>query len=203
MHTVSVKGLASPSFQYLMLALVIITGVVIGATLANRAGLGKESGFHIFMQQTLSKETASKGFWALFSSSFFASAILLCAAFLLGLCVLGAPGHIGISLFKGAGIGLSMGFIYIEYGLKGLGICALFILPWAVLTSLAVMVSCREGIRFSFRLAAAVLPSAGQIRLWEGFCDYCLRYVFCFVLVLIAAAIQALSAIAFSGLFFS
>lgn len=197
------RGFRSTLFQYILIGIVILCGVIWGSILARQTGITKQSGFGILVQETLSKDAASKGFFNLLFSSFFSSALLLCTAFVLGLCALGSPGHLAVLLFKGAGIGLSMGYIYIQYGGKGFAICAIFILPGAAITSLAVMLACREGMRFSFFMARAVLPSGGKQQLWNEFCDYCLKYVVCFVLVLIASVIQAFSTVAFSMLFFS
>jgi hypothetical protein len=206
-HGNSVKkkfaGFSSPLLQYCIIAVILLCGIIWGSVIASKAGISKESSFGILLQEMLSKSAASKGFLNLFLSSFFSSSLLLCASFVLGLCALGSPGHIALALFKGAGIGLSMGYIYVEYGIKGFVICTLFIMPWALITSLAIMIACREGIRFSFFMARALLPKGDQPNLWNELINYSYKYVFCFALVLVAAVIEALSTIAFSMLFFS
>ena len=197
------NGFTSPLPQYCMIAVVLLCGVIWGSVIAGKTDLSNENNFVKLLQETLSKSAASKGFASLFFSSFFSSSLVLCAAYILGLCALGFPGHIALALFKGAGIGLSMGYIYVEYGVKGFAICALFILPWALITSLAVMVACREGMRFSFKMLGALLPSGGPGHLWHEFCEYSYKYLFCFGLALIAALVESLSTIAFAMLFFS
>lgn len=197
------SGARAPVLQYLLVAVFILVGVTIGAVLAKRAGLGKEQNFSVLMQEMLSKDAAAKGFGNLFLSSFFSSAVLLCAAYIFGLCAAGLLGEIAVLLFKGAGIGLTMGYVYLQYGVKGVSICALFILPWAIITCLALMIACREGIRFSMRMAAALAPNGLQEKLWGSFCEYCYKYVFCFLLVLLAALVQAAGTIAFASLVFS
>jgi uncharacterized membrane protein SpoIIM required for sporulation len=196
-------GVKSPMLQYCLIASLIICGVIWGSIIAGRVGAANESSFGILLQEMLSKSSASKGFFNLFLSSFFSSSLILCISFVLGLCAVGSPGHIALALFKGAGIGLSMSCIYDEYGVKGFAICALFILPWAIITSFAVMIACREGIRFSVLIARAVLPSGGQPHLFSELSVYCFKYIFCFALVLVAALIEAVSTIIFSMLFFS
>ena len=197
------EGFRYTKLQYCLIAALIVCGVVWGSVLASRAGIENENSFGLLLQQMLSKSAASKGFWNLFFSSFFSSSLLLCVAFILGLCAVGSPGHVALALFKGAGIGVSMSFIYASYGVKGFAICALFILPWAVITSLAVLLACREGIRFSVLMARAVLPVESPAHLWNEFTTYCFKFVFCFGLVLIAAAVEAASTMIFSMLFFS
>lgn len=195
--------MGAPLFQYILVAALILAGVTIGAVLAKRAGIGKEQNFSFLMQEMLTKDAAAKGFGNLFLSSFFSSAVLLCVAYIFGLCAAGLLGEIAVLLFKGAGIGLTMGYVYLQFGVKGVSICALFILPWAIITCLALMVACREGIRFSIRMAVVLSPSGTQEKLWSSFCEYCYKYVFCFFLVLVAALIQAAGTIAFASLVFS
>lgn len=185
-----------------LVAAVILTGVFIGARLASGAGNAASGSFGILLEQMFVKDSASKGFVHLFLSSFFPSALIICASYALGLCAAGLPGQIAAALYKGAGIGMSMGCIYIKYGLKGFVICALFILPWAVITSLAVIMACYEGIRFSLLVARCLLPSGGR-NLFNEFRAYNARYLTCFLLVLAASAVEALSSMAFSVLFLS
>jgi hypothetical protein len=196
-------GIKAAVIEYCLIASVILGGVVWGAKMAGGTTGIKSSSFGILIEQILSKESTTKGFPELFASSFFSSALLLAAAFALGLCAVGAPGHAAVAIFKGAGIGYSMGYIYIGYGIKGFAVCALFILPWAIITSLAVMIACREGIVFSLRMAYQILPGGSGINLWPYFRDYCSKFLTCFILALAAAAIEALSTMAFSILFFS
>ncbi|MFT9076472.1 stage II sporulation protein M [Ethanoligenens sp.] len=189
-------------FPYFGLAVLILVGVMVGALLAAGRTTAETSGLQLLSQELLSKSAASRGFFDLFVSSFFTTAVLLCAAFLFGLWAVGAVGIVLVALFKGAGIGLSMGYIYIHYGVSGFLICALFILPWALITSFAVVVACREGLSFSLYLIRAISP-AENAHLWQIFHLYALRFVVCFGLAALAALIEAGSTIAFSALFFS
>ena len=84
----------APVIQYAAVAVLILAGVVIGAVLARKSGIAKEQTFGILMQEMLSKEAAAKGFGKLFLSSFFSSAVLLCVAFIFGLCAAGIIGHV-------------------------------------------------------------------------------------------------------------
>lgn len=186
---------------YFGLALLILAGVMIGALMAAGQAAGESSGLQWLSQELLSRSAASRGFLELFFSSFFATSVLLCAAFFFGLWAVGAVGIVLVALFKGAGIGLSMGYIYIHYGVSGFMICALFVLPWALITSFAIVVACREGLSFSFRLARVILPAESS-HLWQLFQMYAMRFVVCFGLAGLAAVIEAGSTLAFSALFF-
>ena len=152
------------------------------------------------MQDILSSGAASKGFFSLSVSAFFPVAFLLCIAMLLGLCAIGSPFELFVLVLHGAWIGSCMATIDVEYGLKGLGICLLFILPQALLTSAAVMVACREGVRFS-RSISKVIFSGQQTNLTASFRHYCSKYILCYLLAALASIIEACSILIFSNVF--
>ncbi len=186
---------------YLAFAGLILAGVAVGALLAPSQAENGASGLRLFSNELLSRQAAANGFPDLFLSSFFSTAFLLCVAFFCGLWVAGPVGTVLVALFKGAGIGLAMGFIYLNYGVSGFLICALFILPWALITSFAVIVACREGFSFSIDLIRTLSP-AGNTCLGQDFQLYALRFVVCFGLTALAAVIQAGSTTLFSAFFF-
>jgi stage II sporulation protein M len=185
-----------------LLTLLVLIGIVIGSLIAKNGGVQNQSSFSFFMQNAFSASTASKGFMSLLMSAFFSSSILICCAFFLGLCAVGSPAIVLILIFKGAGIGLSIGYLYMQYGLKGVAISALCILPQAVLSSVAIIIACREGLRFSVQLASVVLPTGKQLQLWSTFLEYCYKFVICFVIVFAASIIDALATTGLSGLLF-
>jgi len=190
--------------QYILLMLLIIIGVAAGAFYIKNSGVSKSGldGTGFFMQDILSSEAASKGFASLASSSFFPVSVLICIAYLFGLCAIGFPFETLIPIIHGVWLGASMASIDIRYGVKGLGICLLFIMPQALITSLAVMVASREGVKFSRSISKAVFSNAGK-KLTASFRAYCCKYVFCFLLVGIASIIEAFSIIIFSKIFFT
>lgn len=188
-------------YQLFALAFLIIAGLIFGSLLA-KSTYQNQNNFSFFMQSSISDDIVSKSFISLLLSSFFSSSALLCVAFLLGLCAAGLPGLIFLPLFKGAGLGLSIGCLYLQYGVKGVAICAVCFLPDAVMSSIAVIISCREGIRLSLKIAGVIMPGSRQVQLWDVFNSYCFKFVLCFVLVLISAVIQASVTAVFSKFLF-
>jgi uncharacterized membrane protein SpoIIM required for sporulation len=190
--------------QYILLLALILTGAAIGALYIGSIPLhtSKIAGTGIFMQDILSSGAASKGFVSLSISAFFPVSLLLCTAFLLGLCAIGLPFELLVPILHGAWIGSSMAVIDTEYGMKGLGICLLFILPQALITSASVMVASREGIRFSRSVSKAVF-SGTQESLSASFRRYCSKYIGCYLLIVAASMVEAASILIFSRVFLS
>lgn len=183
----------------LFMAVLILGGVAAGAYLARQAATAGDASYGSFLTASFSSLTAGRGFLPLLCTAFFNSSLLLILAFLCGLCAAGAPGFVAIPIFKGLGLGFSMGYLYTQYAMRGLWLSALGILPEGILTSVALIIACREGFDYSIKLACVVLPTGKQFTLWEDFLSYCGRFLFCFLLALAGAVLQALLIPALSG----
>ncbi len=209
-HSIKKKHLSlhpfkiKPIHHFIGIMLLMLAGAAIGGTYIKNCGVGKSglSGTGFFMQDILSASAASRSFIELAASAFFPVALLLCVAFLLGVCALGFPLELLVPIAHGAWLGSSMVCIDVQYGVKGLGICLLFIMPQAIITALAVMVACREGVRFSWSVALAVFR-VGQSPLLEKFRLYCYKYVVCFLFIVVASIIEAISIVMFAKIFFT
>lgn len=184
-------------YLLILVTVLLFAGLISGSMLAKSGGTG---GFEAFLKTAFSLGTGQGNFVNLLVSSFFSTAVLLCAAFLLGMSAFGLPALLCIPIFKGAGIGYSIACLYLQYGLRGVAFSVLCILPGAVLSSIAVIVSSREGIRFSFRIISACSPTRAQVSLWEPLLLCCRKFVACFVFAAAAALVQSLAVMAFSGL---
>lgn len=188
----------NPNFQMALLAVLILAGVATGSYIFKGAG-SQISNFGMFLESAYTSATKSKSFLTLFFSSLFSSSLLILALFVLGLCAVGIPGLLVIPFFRGAGLGYTISFLYYQFGVKGVAFTALCIIPEAVLTSIAIVVSSREGIVFSLRLCSAILPSGGSQGLWGYFQDYCAKNAACLLFVAAAALLESLTALWLSG----
>lgn len=187
--------------QYGGLMALLLAGAAFGAAYGGVFSAGT-AGRGFFLQSILTADAASMGFFRLSAVSFFPIALLLCAGCLFGFCAVGLPFEIALPALLGGYIGVGMSGIYRAYGAKGLGICAVFLLPQAVLSALSILAASREGIRFSASVGAAVFhagpaPSIEQVR------AFCVKYAACFAIVAAASGVQAASVLLFAKLFFA
>lgn len=189
--------------QYLIFMALIIVGVIIGSIYIRSTGVTKSAldGTGLFMQDILSKGTASKGLLVLAISSFFPAALFICFSYILGLCAIGLPFEILLPVLYGIFTGASLASVYVRFGVNGLAICLLFVMPYALITAFAVIISSREGFKLSRQISQIVLFGT-QKNLSVPFRVYCFKYLVCFILVFFASLIQALSITLFSSLFF-
>lgn len=190
----------NPNLQLCLLALLIIAGVAAGSLIFRGSG-AKSSGFGSFLQDAFTSTTKTKNFFALFFSSFLSSSLLIAGLFVCGLCAAGLPGLLFIPFFRGAGLGYTISYIYFQYGVKGVAFTALCIIPEAVLTSLAIVVSSREGIAFSVKICSILLPfhSNPKQEMWKYFQEYCRKNAGCFLFIAAAAFLESLTSLWLSG----
>ena len=82
-------------------------------------------------------------------SSFSGSFILLLICFLLGFSAIAQPAELLVPVFQGLGAGVSIAGMYSSYGLSGIGISAVLVVPNAVISAFAVIIAVREAINLS------------------------------------------------------
>ncbi|MCI8360968.1 MAG: hypothetical protein HFE86_06505 [Clostridiales bacterium] len=176
--------------KLLVLALAYIAGMLIGVLVMRGAGEGLvksvEASFSAYVAQRQSQPFGMTFLYALFSSLAF-----FVAAFICGICVVGAPGAFLIPCFKGLGLGLTTGYIYAVYGMKGMAFSALLLIPPNLVSALALLLACRESWGFSLMLFRGVLPGASALTLRGDFKMYCLRYLFILGILLLACLLDA------------
>lgn len=188
----SADGFFHTHYQVIAIGALIAAGILTGALLAKQAASTGQNNFGNVLKASFSAETASKGFWSLMFSSFLSSSLMIIIAYFCGLCAAGQPALAAIPLFKGAGLGFSVGYLYIQYGMKGMTLSALCILPEALIVCIALIFACRAGFRYSFRLLCTILPTGREFELWDDFVGYSVCCVACLCLNLAAAILEAL-----------
>lgn len=177
--------------QVIALGVLIAAGLLLGALLAKQAAAAGQASFANVLRVSFSTETASKGFWWLTGSSFLSSSLLVFAAYICGLCAAGQPVLAGIPLFKGAGLGFTVGYLYIEYGMKGLMLSAFCVLPENLIVCVSLILACRAAFRYSWRLLRTILPTESKYELWDDFVRYSVCCGACLCLNLAAAVLEA------------
>lgn len=176
--------------KLLILALAYILGMLIGVLVMRGAGdtlvKSVEASFSAYVSQR-----QSQPFWMTFLYAFSSSLAFFCAAFICGVCVVGVPGAFLIPCFKGLGLGLTTGYIYAVYGMKGMAFSALLLVPPSLVSALALLLACRESWGFSVMLFRGVLPGSSALTLRGDFRIYCLRYLFILGILLLACLLDA------------
>ncbi len=134
-----------------------------------------------------------------FLSSLSTSALYLVSAFFLGFFALGQPICVFIVLFRGFGLGISMGQIYLNYQMNGFLYCLVLIAPVAVLFTLVLVSALKDSIQMSNLFLALFFPKLGTATA-EALKTYGIRYLAYAILAVVIAALDAGMNFLFSGI---
>ena len=148
----------------------------------------------LFLTQEYLSTRGEQSVLTTFLSSLSTSAVYLVSAFFLGFFALGQPVCVFMVLFRGFGLGLSMGQIYLNYQAQGFLYCLVLIVPAAVLFTL------KDSIQSSNLFLAVFFPKLGAVATPAALKVYGIRYLIYLVLTILTAAIDSGMNFLFSGI---
>lgn len=117
--------------------------------------------------------------------------------FISGTCMAGSVLVPVILLLSGAYYGLLSAYSYAVYSLSGIVFNALILLPFGVISAMAMILSSREAFGFSFAIARLAFPTKKSRDFDRDFKLYCMRHIFLVGIFLCAVLIQTVMAVAF------
>jgi hypothetical protein len=97
-----------------------------------------------------------------FRSAAGASLIFVAVLFLCGFCAIAQPAEILLPAFRGLGFGFSVGYLYSVYGTTATLYIALFLMPDMLVTTIVILLCCRESIRLSRSFLSGLRPAKGE-----------------------------------------
>ena len=199
----SLKNLKLTEFIFknnilVLMALLFILGIAAG-TFSFSALKPLQNYSAAFIERFVSDREGS-AFFKILLDSFMHSMLMLMIIFTLGTSMLGvvlAPLSLTV---RGVLYGVTA-MLYSEYGVKGIAFNAVLVLPSAIIFIIALLLAARESLRFSLVITKMSLPSTPSANLSFDFKNYCGRYLFISLIVLVSAVTDALLSHSFmSGL---
>ncbi len=124
-----------------------------------------------------------------FAASFVSTFLFLLVLLWMGMSLWGTVLIPVLPFFRGFGLGVSSGFLYASYGWQGVLFHTVVMLPGMVISSVAILLSAREGMRFSKELIGASFSSGKKGR---GASPALREYLIRNGMILIIGAIAAL-----------
>ena len=106
-----------------------------------------------------------------------------------------------ITALRGAELGFIMSYLYVHFSLNGIIFNLLILIPSAVLTSFALVLSGREAFGFSLSLARLAVPDAKSVTLDKDFKIYCMRQLFIMLLYIAGLLLQVIMSLSFFSFF--
>ena len=195
----SLKNLKLTEFIFknnilVLMALLFILGIAAG-TFSFSALKPLQNYSAAFIERFVSDREGS-AFFKILLDSFMHSMLMLMIIFTLGTSMLGvvlAPLSLTV---RGVLYGGVTAMLYSEYGVN-----AVLVLPSAIIFIIALLLAARESLRFSLVITKMSLPSTPSANLSFDFKNYCGRYLFISLIVLVSAVTDALLSHSFmSGL---
>lgn len=182
----------------IVLATLFISGLVVGA-LCVRTAESELLGKMAQLFQNYTQIRTQQSLFQNFSNSFIAGASGIFLLYLLGLTAWGAPLILCIPAFEGMGIGMASGTLYADYGWLGFGYSALIIVPGALISAIAILLSARESIRYSadIFLEHCLLHTPHH----QPFKNYSIKFLILLLLVAAASTVDMLTIQFFARLF--
>ena len=138
LHLGEIKYFTRRYGSLLLFAAILLTGLILGAVCARNAGKQTLNSLDLLFTTNLDARLGKDAlgiFFACFASDF----LFLLVVYLLGTTPWGLPFELAVILFKGFGIGVTAGYLYLTHALSGAGFYLLVLLPGTFLFCIAVI----------------------------------------------------------------
>lgn len=177
-------------------------GLLMGSLSARNADDSLLDGLGFLFTTNLSARMGQPVF-STFATSFGSNFLFLLYVFLCGLAPWGMVAVYAAPAFKGFGVGLSAGYLFITYGFRGVGFYLLVILTGTFLFSFALVIECIQAHSLSCKIARTVFTSGESVQPVSAYVhSFLLRSLYMLMLTAVASLADMLLWTGFSGLFF-
>ncbi len=106
-----------------------------------------------------------------------------------------------IVAFKGIGLGISAGYLYLIYGLKGIAFYLLILLPGIFISSVGITLLAGGCMKFSFKLLKSTISKDKKENLRSILKQHLKKSAYCLIILAISSAIDVCFMIMFSRFF--
>ena len=183
-----------------LIALFLLSGMTFGTFCVGLAGESTIESLDFLFASNF-KVRSQQSLFEIFSTSLTSSFVFVAVMILLGLSAWGILAIPAVLFFRGFGLGLTAGFLYANYGIKGFLYHLIVLLPGVILSSVAILMHARESLIFSARILSRILPRGNIDRLWERAKLFFLRTGYVLIILAASSLIDMLFTMLFSGYF--
>jgi len=126
---------------------------------------------------------------------------LFLIVFFSGFYPLGAPVIVLAPVYKGLGTGLTMGYLYSQWGLKGVVYSFILIVPTTLIYMISMVFSCKEALRLSGTILRELTPKARMDKMVDDVKLYLKRFFAFFIIILLSCLVDLLLTAGFARFF--
>lgn len=145
----------------LILSLLFSAGIIIGAFMLNKESLVTDNICEYIFEKT------EQGISDIFINSLLTNGVFFVLEIFLSFSLIGYPLIIWIPFLKGLGLGVVIGYLYSGYGFSGFGYSVLTLLPGAVASTYALIISCNLSCVYSENAFLKAIIGKGQFEKGE------------------------------------
>jgi len=186
--------------NHLLIALgaLFLAGMILGAILLRGAGYETLSLLERVVGGLLTRRSQS-GLSENFFSAFGSSMLFILVLFVCGFCAIAQPVIISLPLIRGLGFGFSAASLYARYGASATGIVGVLMLPGMLLSTVAILLCCKQALRLSGAFFLTMHPTAAKAEQPFSLQAYCFGHAFAAGLCALSAFIEAILYVAFAN----
>lgn len=200
MQRTSIKNLANKNIIFICLLFLFILGMFYGTLLIKSDNDSVWSQLEIITNEYRAIQIR-QSLITTFINSFLSSLIFLIIPYLFGYSSIGQIGTFFISFFYGLGLGCALGYLYMNYGVKGILYSAVIVIPHSVITLFALLIGCRESIKLSNLIFLSFFSGNDRAVNLTTIKLYNVKFFILCLMIVIASVINVLTVMLFSKLF--
>lgn len=181
-----------------LLCTLLLTGMFLGAVCVKHADETMLEKIKL-LTGTYISSGVSRSILDNFLSYISADTVFIILSVFFGLCVIGEPILWTLPMIRGLGLGLITGFVYKTYSVQGVLYSTVLIIIPAVISSLAMAVSCKESILSSREIKSALKEDGKQFNYGEFLKLFAVRNLILYAFVVLAGLVGCLLTYFLSG----
>lgn len=182
----------------MLLCILLLTGMFLGAVCVKHADEAMLEKIKL-LTGTYISSGVSRSILDNFLSYISADTVFIVISVFFGLCVIGEPILWTLPMIRGLGLGLITGFVYKTYSVQGVLYSTVLIVIPAVISSLAMAVSCKESILSSREIKSALKEDGKQFNYGEFLKLFAVRNLILYAFVILSGLVGCLLTYFFSG----
>lgn len=151
--------------------IIVISGMILGGILVNSVNLNTIKKLDILFSSDFDNRI-SQPLWYTFVSSLSSSFLFWITTIGVALSFLGPLLIPFILIFRSLGLGLTAGYLYLIYSLKGIAFYILVLLPGLFISSIGFIFMSVYSTKFSVKVFSKFLPNSQEQKLWPNLLEY-------------------------------
>ena len=184
----------------ILMTLFFLLGMILGTLTINASDSTIINRMSFLVSSYLDKRI-KQPFFTTFCSSFFSVFIYMIITYFLGFCAISTPFIFFVLIFRGLGLGMSMGYLYAYYGIQGMLFCTVMILPTAVISTVILLFASRDAQRLSVAFSSSFLPSVKTSVTPQYIKKYTVKYFAFTVIIAISSLFDSILISVFGSAF--